>query len=217
MSESVRKGFEYIELDIDKLMGNVASVEEVLYAKDLTDRRMYLSSDITTDSVMDVISAIIRFNAEDADKGRSPEERQPIVLFIMSNGGYVDDGYALVDIIKSSKTPVYTVNLGYWYSMALLIGMSGHKRYATQHAKFLMHDGSILANDSMSKVQDQLEFQRKMNERTKRYVVENSDITEEEYDEKYRFEWYLFADEAKEKGVIDAIIGKDIELESLIG
>ena len=122
----------------------------------------------------------------------------------------------MIDIIQSSKTPVYTVNLGYQYSMGFLIGLAGHKRFSTKNAKFLMHDGSNFVYGSGTKVQDQMEFQRRVEARIKDYILSRSKLTSEEYDNKLRVEWYLFADEAKEKGFTDYIIGVDCEMDEMI-
>ena len=115
-----------------------------------------------------------------------------------------------------SKTPVYTINLGYQYSMGFLIGIAGHKRFASPNAKFLMHDGSSFVWDSGKKVQDQVEFQRKVDERIKNYVISHSNISKEDYDSKERVEWYMFADEAKELGFTDYIIGVDCDIEEIV-
>ena len=84
------------------------------------------------------------------------------------------------------------------------------------NAKFLMHDGSQFVYNSGAKVQDQMEFQKKVEERVKRYILSRSKLTSEEYDSKLRVEWYLFADEAKEKGFTDHIIGVDCPLDEVI-
>lgn len=69
---------------------------------------------------------------------------------------------------------MYTVNLGYQYSMGFLIGLAGHKRFAVPNAKFLMHDGSNFIWDSGAKAQDKMEFQKKVEARIRQYVVERS-------------------------------------------
>ena len=150
------------------------------------------------------------------DKGLEPHERMPILLYVTSNGGEVDSGFELIDVIMNSKTPVYTINLGYQYSMGFLIGLSGHKRFATRNAKFLMHDGSNFVYNSGAKAQDQMEFNRKIESRIKQYVLSRSKVSEEEYDSKLRVEWYLFADEAKEKGFVDYIIGEDCDINEIV-
>ena len=202
------------EIDIEKLIGDSGLVDEAFYFKDLKQRKLFLNSEIDQSSIADIVKHIFQYNAEDA--GIPPEGRRPILLYITSMGGYVDDGYELVDAIKVSQTPVYTVNLGYWYSMGLLIGMAGHKRYALPNSKCLMHDGSNFVFNSGAKAQDHMEFQRKVSERVKNYIITNSKLTEEEYDSKLRVEWYMFADEAKEKGFIDYIIGEDCEISEVV-
>ena len=179
-----------------------------------TRTSLFLNADIDQFSVADIVKHIMQFNQE--DKGLDTDERMPILLYVISNGGEVDSGFELIDVIMSSKTPVYTINLGYQYSMGFLIGLAGHKRYATNNAKFLMHDGSNFVYNSGAKAQDQMEFNRKVENRIKKYVLSRSKVTEEEYDSKLRVEWYLFADEAKEKGFVDYIIGEDCDINEII-
>ena len=140
----------------------------------------------------------------------------PIKLYMTTNGGNVDAGFQLIDVIMSSKTPIYTINSGYWYSMGFLIGIAGHKRFSTRNARMLMHDGCHFLGDSSAKLQDQVEFQKRFDSRIKQYVISRSNITSEEYDKKFRVEWYMFADEAKERGLIDYIIGEDCEIDEIV-
>ena len=53
-----------------------------------------------------------------------------------------------------------------------------------QNAKFLMHDGSNFVYNSGAKAQDQMEFQKKVEERVKQYILSRSKLTSEEYDSK---------------------------------
>ena len=156
----------------------------------------------------------MQYNREDS--GIPESERKPILLYLTTNGGSVDAGFELIDVIQSSKTPVYTINLGWWYSMGSLIGMAGHKRFAMTNSKILMHDGSNFVYNSGAKAQDQMEFQKRVEDRVREYVLKNSTVSPEEYDEKLRVEWYLFADEAKEKGFIDYIVGVDCEIDEIV-
>ena len=61
-----------------------------------------------------------------------------------------------------------------------------------------------------------MRFQQRVEGRIKQYVLSRSKVTSEEYDSNLRVEWYLFADEAKEKGFVDCIIGTDCELDEII-
>lgn len=211
----LKNGYYDIDFEFDEESAIKSGlIEEVFYVKDLQQRKLFLNMNIDQFTIGDIVRHIMQYNTE--DKGIAPEERKPILLYLTSNGGSVDAGFELIDVIKSSKTPVYTINLGYQYSMGFLIGLAGHKRFATPNAKFLMHDGSNFVWDSGAKVQDRMEFQKKVEERIKNYVLQNSQISSEEYDSKFRVEWYMFADEAKEKGFVDYIIGSDCDINEII-
>lgn len=208
------KGYYDFQDDIDDILVKNGMIDELFHLRDLHQRKLFLNTEIDQFSVEDVVKHIMQFNKE--DRNIDIKERQPIMLYIASNGGEVDSGFELIDIILSSKTPVYTVNLGYQYSMGFLIGLAGSKRFATRNAKFLMHDGSNFVFGSGTKVQDQMEFQRRVETRIKEYILSRSKLTSEEYDDKLRVEWYLFADEAKEKGFTDYIIGVDCDIDDMI-
>lgn len=209
-----RKGYYDIDVEIEKALIEGGMVDELFYLQDLKQRKLFLNVDINQFSVADIVKHIMQFNKE--DKGIAVEDRHPILLYVTSNGGEIDSGFELIDVIMSSKTPVYTINLGYQYSMGFLIGLAGHQRYAMRNAKFLMHDGSNFIYNSGAKAQDQMEFQKKVEERIKQYILSRSRITSEEYDSKLRVEWYLFADEAKDKGFVDFILGEDCDIDAVI-
>ena len=177
-------------------------------------RKMYLNAPIMPETVEDPIRHILQMNKE--DEAIPVEKRTPIILYINTNGGDMDSGFALIDVILASKTPVYTVNLGWQYSMGFLIGIAGHKRFASKNAKYLIHDGSGMLFDSSAKMQDRMEFWKIESERVKEFILDRTTITPEEYEEKLRVEWYLFADEAKEKGIVDHIIGEDADIYDIV-
>lgn len=208
------KNYYDIELDVEGNILKSGAVEEYFYLEDLKQRKLFLNDDIDRYTVADSVRHIMQFNKEDKDIPVSG--RKPILLYVTSNGGEVDAGFELIDVILNSKTPVYTVNLGYQYSMGFLIGLAGHKRFATENAKFLMHDGSNFVFNSGAKAQDQMEFQKRVEERIKAYILSRSCLTSEEYDSKLRVEWYLFALEAKEKGFTDFILGRDCDIDEVV-
>lgn len=208
---------DYYEFEFDegKLLSEGSTVDDIFYLKDLKQRKLFLNSDIDQFTVADVVKHIMQYNREDAGIA-NPEQRKPILLYLVSNGGDVDAGFELIDIIQSSKTPVYTINLGFQYSMGFLIGLAGHKRFATKNARFLMHDGTSFVYNSSTKVQDQITFQKSADQRIKDYILSRSSLSPEVYDSKLRVEWYLFSDEAKQYGFVDSIIGVDCEIDAIV-
>lgn len=203
-----------IEVGFEEILINNGLVEDIFYLKDLQQRKLFISTNICQETVGDAIRHIMQINREDAGKAR--EDRKPIFLYVTSNGGDVDAGFALIDVILCSETPIYVINQGYQYSMGFLIGLAGHKRFAMPHAKFLMHDGSQFIYNSGAKAQDQMEFNKRLEERIKDYVLSRTRITSEMYDSQMRKEWYMFADEAKELGITDYIIGEDCTINDII-
>lgn len=190
--------FDLVSLENSKL-------DDMFRLKDLQQRKLFLNDEIDMMTVEEIVKWILQYNAD--DKGVEPSERKPILLYLSSEGGKVEAGFQLIDVIENSKTPVYTINLGYWYSMGLIIGLSGHKRFATQNAQFLLHDGSVAIYNSSGKAADQAAFIKKQDERIKEYVLNRTTLTSKMYNKKYQTEWYMFADEALKYGFIDHIIG----------
>ena len=211
--ESDKDYYEFDD-DFDVLLLENGLIDEMFYMRDLQQRKLFLVDGVSQDTVIDIVKHILQINKE--DKGIEPENRRPILLYVSSPGGEVDAGYELIDAIIASKTPVYTINLGYQYSMGFLIGLAGHKRFATPNSKFLIHDGSSFTYGSTNKVLDQVKFQEKVEDRTRKYILSRSNLSAEEYDKNLRVEWYLFADEAKEKGLTDYIIGVDCDVDMII-
>ena len=141
--------------------------------------------------------------------------RDPIYLYISTPGGSMADGAPLTDAIRLSETPIITVNIGYWYSMGLLIGMCGHYRIAMPSSTFLLHDGAIEAANSAGKFEDQVSFLTKLVDWSRHLVIQQTKMSPEEYDRVKRIELYMFPEEAKARGFIDAIVGEDIDFSDL--
>ena len=183
--------------------------------EDNEQRHIYLNSEIDESTIDTVVYHILRYNR--LDKDIPIENRRPIKVYINSQGGSVPDGYALIDAINLSKTPVYTINLALAASMGFLIFIAGHKRYCMPHAEFLMHDGSTMGYDSTAKMRDRMEFETvELEKETKKYIMNKTNIDENLYNEKYRCEWYFLPKKAKEIGATDYIIGEDCELDEII-
>ena len=197
-----------------QLMSADDYISMVEYYQEQTRRELYLYTEVDQVSVQEVISPILKFNRE--DKGKKAEERKPIWLHIYSPGGSTTAGSALIDTILQSITPVYTVNDGMAYSMAGLIFIAGAKRFAYERSSVMLHDGSVELAGDMSKVMDFIGYQQKWEKQSKQFVLSHTSITDKEYDEQSHKDWYLLADYAKEKGMVDYIIGEDCTLDDIL-
>ena len=188
---------------------------DVYELDELENRHLYINAEIDDEVIDTIVYHILRYNR--MDKGIPVEKRTPIVIYMNSVGGQVSSGYALIDAMIDSETPVYTVNQGLCASMGLLIFLAGQKRYSMRHSEFLLHDGSTMGFDSTAKMKDRMDFETKQIEKiTKEYVVERTQISPKTYDKKYRIEWYFLPEEAKRIGVIDYIVGVDCPLSEIV-
>ena len=189
-------------------------IDDLFYYNDVKDRKFFFNEMINDDSVFNIVRHIIDINKQ--DKGKPIEERKPIMIYLNTVGGDVESGFSMVDTIMNSKTPVHIINIGDGYSMGFLICLAGHKRYAFKNSRFLLHDGCEYIYDSASKADDLKKFTKAINNRIRDYVLDRTNISSQKYGRNRRKEWYMFADEAKDLGVIDYIIGDDVDLDEVL-
>nr|DAJ10434.1 MAG TPA: hypothetical protein [Caudoviricetes sp.] len=175
----------------------------VEFYRRLKNREILWNDDID-DATIDIALYIKKWN--DEDKDLAIEDRQPIKIFINSDGGYVATVLHVIDMIHLSKTPVYTIGMGRVYSAGGLLLMAGHKRYIFPHTSCLIHDGSSGAIGSIGKMIDNLEFTKELEKRIKQYILSSTRITEEIYDQNYRRDWFMFSEEIIKLGIADEIV-----------
>ena len=190
-------------------------VDDQFFLEDIENRRIFLYDDISSETIDHVVYHVLRYNR--LDKDIPIDERKTIILYINSPGGSVTDGFAIIDCLLLSKTPIYTVNIATCYSMGFLIFLAGSKRFALPSSTYLCHDGGNFAYDSTAKLKDRMEFELgAMEEHTKEYVISRTNISSDLYDVNYRKEWYFYPDEAKKYGVVTDIVGIDCDINSII-
>jgi len=167
--------------------------------------RILSIGDIEIDNVNEIIEVIYEINEEDAKK----TQVEPIKLIVNSPGGDVYHGFALVDVISNSQTPIYTICHGHAMSAALVVYAAGHKRFASQRATFMYHEIAW----SMQQEKLQLHSQEvKEGERMWKiydsFLLSRTKFTEKQLNEvkKTRGEWYMDTKTAMKYGLVDEII-----------
>ena len=180
-------------------------IECVSAVKDVLDRNMILGD--IDNIAAEAVAHLIRFWNK-ADEGIPVEDRKPIKLLIDSYGGSLVGGLMIADAIRLSKTPIYTVNAGTAYSAGLLVFITGHRRFCYPSASFLFHEGSTATAGFVDagKFRNYAEFYDQLILRMKNYFLTYTDMTEELYKEKYKDDWWFFAEEAIENGFCDEIL-----------
>ena len=186
---------------------------ERLWLEDRQDRILYLDDVVDDDVLHTIILQVAKINGE--DRGIPEEKRVPITLIINSGGGSSVIGMSLVNVIQNSKTPVIGVCLGMCASMAFGIFAVCHVRFAVPDAVFMVHDGSVVIADNITKAKDYMKFLPKLDERYNRAIASRTKFTVKELDESSPHDNWYFADELVAMDMVDGIIGKDVELEDI--
>lgn len=195
-----------IYIHMPKGLENLALPDPALvsYYIDLDNRIIWLDEEVG-EGTLEIVKNILHWNKEDT--AIPVEDRKPIKILINSPGGSLSMNYTLIDIIALSKTPVIGVNMGECMSAAAFIFLACHKRYMLEHARFLLHQGS--ANNisgSFSEIVASIEDYQAQVEDLSKHVAKYTKYTEEEIANNIVNEWYIYKDEALEKGLIDGVI-----------
>jgi ATP-dependent Clp protease protease subunit len=177
---------------------------DVEFLNHLKERIIILNEDVNDALVEKVIVHILKWNREDAEL--PVEDRKPIEILLNTPGGDVYLGMVLCEVIKKSVTPVTVRILGMAASMGSLIAMAAHKTVAYEYSNILIHDGSTFLVGSSNKVKDHMKFQELKDKQIKDFIIENTKISEEKYNEMADREWWLTAKMAQELGIVDEIL-----------
>lgn len=159
-----------------------------------------------TEGTGDGINNLIRYWNLIDDKNNIPvEERQPIKLYIDSNGGDLVQTFIMIDSIRLSKTPVWTIGMGAVYSGGFFTFISGHRRIAYPSSSYLYHEGSTGTFGDAGKFRNYACFYEKQMTALKAHTLKFTDIDERTYDLHIKDDWWMTAEEAIQYGICDEI------------
>ena len=112
---------------------SMGGLDEQVYSRLLRERIIFLAGQVEDNMANAICAQILLLAAEDTEKD--------IYLYINSPGGSITAGMAIYDTMQFVKNDVATVAMGMAASMGqfLLTAGAPGKRYATPHARILMH------------------------------------------------------------------------------
>ncbi|MBR1443355.1 MAG: ATP-dependent Clp endopeptidase proteolytic subunit ClpP [Firmicutes bacterium] len=176
-----------------------------IYSRLLKDRIIFLGEEVTDISANLVVAQLLFLAAEDPDKD--------INLYINSPGGSVSAGMAIYDTMQYIKPDVSTICIGLAASMGafLLSGGAKGKRFALPNAEIMIHQPLGGARGQATDIQIQAEQIIKIKEKLNRILSENTGKPYETVCNDTDRDNYMSAEEAKEYGLIDAVITKPNE------
>jgi len=132
----------------------------------------------------------------------------PIFICIDSNGGDVYAGLKIIDAMRASKRPIYTIAIGKAESMAIYIHQYGVKRYMLPHSFFMLHNASVSFSDNpdAEKALNRMTMIRYLIIDLNRNVSNRTGVPMQELAYRENNEWWILPDEALARHFVDDVI-----------
>jgi ATP-dependent Clp protease protease subunit len=143
--------------------------------------------------------------------------KKEISMYINSPGGVVTSGMAIYDTMQFIRPPIATLCIGQAASMGSLLLAAGTKgmRYALTNARVMVHQPSGgfsgQASDIERHAEDIIKMKRRLNEVYVKHTGQPYETIEKTLDRDY----FMTADQARQFGLIDRVLSKRDEVESL--
>ena len=160
----------------------------------LSQRTIFLTEEITTNSATEILKQLLFLESEDTS--------EPIKLIINSPGGQVSAGLMLYDQLKSMTVPVdlYCVELAASMAAVILAGGTPGHRFILKHSKVMIHEPFITAGGvggNASSVQTLVEL-----------LAQDTGRSVEEIQESLSYDNYMNAEGAVAFGICDGIVDR---------
>ncbi len=174
--------------------------------KFLKTRQIILTGEINKELADSIVRQLLILDSED--------EKSPIYMYIDSPGGDVDAGFAIFDMIRFVKAPVYLIGMGLIASAATLVLLAVDKefRIGLPNSRYLIHQplGGMrgVATDIEIYAKDMEKIRAKLN----KLISEQTGTSLEQVTKDTDRDFWLDSDEAVKYGLISKIISKKSEL-----
>jgi ATP-dependent Clp protease protease subunit len=172
-----------------------------IYSRLLNERIIFLGTEVNDDVANLVVAQLLHLESEDPDKD--------IQLYVNSPGGDAYAGLAIYDTMQFVKADVQTTCVGIAMSIGavLLAGGAKGKRRALPNAKILIHQVwspgfGGQASDVEIRAREVISLKRRIEE----VLAEHTSQPIERIVRDTERDYFMTAEEAREYGVIDAVI-----------
>ncbi|CAN7384285.1 ATP-dependent Clp protease proteolytic subunit [Knoellia sp. LjRoot47] len=182
--------------------GDKLGLDDSIYNRLLKERIIFLGSEVRDENANAICAQMLLLAAEDSDKD--------IWLYINSPGGSVTAGMAIFDTMQWVPNDVATVAMGMAASMGQFLLSAGTpgKRYATPHARVMMHQPSGGIGGTASDIKIQAEQLLHIKKQMAELIAEHTGQTPEQIEaDSDRDRWFT-ASEAKEYGFVDHVFSR---------
>jgi ATP-dependent Clp protease protease subunit len=136
-----------------------------------------------------------------------------IHMYINCPGGSVDDTMAIYDTMQFISSDVCTYCVGHAASGGAVILAAGTKgkRYALPHAQVMLHQPWGGVSGQAEDIRIQAEEIIKAKKMINRILTKHTGQSSEKIEEETERDRYMTAEQAKEYGIVDEVLGGDDE------
>lgn len=202
MSDSM---FHYAANHADTEDTSEKSGPDAAFARMLKIRTVLVSGQISHEVADKAISQLLILDADNHD---------PIRVLISSQGGHVDSGYAIHDVLQYIESPIVTIGAGWCASIAVPILLSAEKshRYSLPNTRFLLHQPSGGAGGQASDIRIAAEEIVKLRERLNALISRETGKSVEQVTKDSDRNFWMDAEEALAYGLVSKIIKSSTEI-----
>jgi ATP-dependent Clp protease, protease subunit len=172
----------------------------------LRARTIVISGEITQKLAADVVSQLVALAAEsDVD----------ITVFVNSQGGHVEAGDTIHDIVRYIRPKVRMIGTGWVASAGALVYVSvpREQRYCLPNTRFLLHQPSGGAGGAASDIEIEAREILQMRDRLNRIFARETGQPLERIEEDTHRNFWLSAETAVRYGLVGRIISQASELD----
>lgn len=174
-----------------------------IYSRLLKENIIFIGTPIDDTLANLVVAQLLFLESEDPDR--------EIQMYINSPGGSVTSGMAIYDTMQFVRAPISTLCVGQCASMAAVLLAAGTKgkRYALPNSRILIHQPSAggiggQATDIKIAAEEILRMRQRLNEILAFHAGQPVENIERDVERDY----IMSAAQAKEYGLVDAVINK---------
>ena len=181
------------------------SSSDPLLIKMLKTRTILLSGEINKDLAEKTIRQLLLLE----NMGN-----EPIRIFIDSPGGDADAGYAIFDMVRFVKPPVWTIGMGLVASAAAIIQLASPKerRVGLPNSHYLIHQPLSGIRGVATDIEIHARELDKLRAKINRLISEETGVSAEQVEKDTDRDYWMNADEAVKYGLLSRVITSRDEL-----
>jgi ATP-dependent Clp protease protease subunit len=183
--------------------GPAMGLNDSIFNRLLRERIIWLGSEVRDENANAICAQMMLLAAEEPDRD--------IYLYINSPGGSITAGMAIYDTMQYVKPDVATVAVGMAASMAQFLLSSGAKgkRYATPHARVMMHQPSGGIGGTATDIRINAELILHMKRQLAELISEQTGKSVEQINKDSDRDRWFTASEALDYGFIDKVVAHE--------